>query len=141
VMQLVNQPEDGIMNGDLGIVSGIVEDKELLVDFGGKIVKYNVKDFDNLALAYAVSIHKSQGSEFRVVILPMVRSYTIMLRRKLIYTAITRAKDMLVIIGDKDAFQRGIYGKDLPRKTWLREFLTLDEPEESNPEMTIEDFL
>ncbi len=141
VMQLINQPEDGIMNGDLGIVTGIVEDKELLVDFSGKTVKYNVKDFDNLTLAYAISIHKSQGSEFKVVIMPLVLSYSIMLKRRLIYTGITRAKEMLVLIGDRFALKRGVYSKDLPRKTWLREFLNLEESEEEAKELTIEDFL
>jgi len=141
VMQLVNQPEDGIMNGDLGIVTGIIEDKEILVDFSGRNVKYNVKDFDNITLAYAISIHKSQGSEFKVVILPLVRSYTIMLKRKLIYTAITRAKEALIMIGEKEALQRGIYGKEPPRKTWLKQFLLEIETTPEEKFLTIEDFL
>jgi len=141
VMQLVNQPEDGIMNGDLGVVTGIIEDKEILVDFSGRSVKYNVKDFDNITLAYAISIHKSQGSEFKVVILPLVRSYTIMLKRKLIYTAITRAKETLIMIGEKEALQRGIYGKEPPRKTWMKQFLQEIETTPEDKFLTIEDFL
>ncbi|MGI6392232.1 MAG: ATP-dependent RecD-like DNA helicase [Candidatus Izemoplasmatales bacterium] len=140
VMQLVNQPEDGIMNGDIGIVTGIIEDKELLVDFGGKQVKYNVNDFDNLTLAYAISIHKSQGSEFKVVILPLARSHQMMLRRKLLYTAITRAKEKLVMVGEWGALVRGIHGYDPERKTWLMEFL-FTEDDQGDRHFTIEDFL
>ncbi|HOO43778.1 MAG TPA: ATP-binding domain-containing protein, partial [Bacillota bacterium] len=141
VMQLVNQPEDGIMNGDQGIVQGLTEDDELLVDFSGNTVKYALKDLDNLTLAYAISIHKSQGSEFKCVILPLVRSYTIMLKRKLMYTAVTRAKEKLVIIGDFEAYKRGVLGMDVPRNTLLRQFLQelINTPKSDH--LTIEDFL
>ncbi|MBN2541040.1 MAG: ATP-dependent RecD-like DNA helicase [Bacilli bacterium] len=141
VMQLVNQPEDNVMNGDQGIVSGITEDDELLVNFSGNIVKYNLKDLDNLTLAYAVSIHKSQGSEYQCVILPMVRSYTIMLKRKLLYTAVTRAKEKLILIGDFEAYKRGVLGQDTPRNTLLRVFLQEEINRKSDSELTIEDFL
>ena len=141
VMQLVNQPEDGLMNGDLGIVSGIFDEKEMLVDFSGNIVKYNVKDFDNLTLAYAISIHKSQGSEFKVVIMPVVRSYTIMLKRKLLYTAVTRAKERLVMIGDLYALKRGVLGIEPPRNTFLSLFLNDEIEQKQENELTIEDFM
>lgn len=141
VMQLVNQPEDGIMNGDQGIVRGITEDDELLVDFSGITVKYTLKDLENLTLAYAVSIHKSQGSEFRCVILPLVRSYSIMLKRKLLYTAVTRAKEKLLIIGDIDAYKRGVLGSDRPRNTLLRDFLQAEIDTAKSDHLTIEDFL
>jgi len=141
VMQLVNQPEDGIMNGDLGVVSGILDEREMLVDFSGNIVKYNVKDFDNLTLAYAISIHKSQGSEFKVVILPLVRSYTIMLKRKLLYTAVTRAKERLVMIGEFSALRRGVLGVEPPRNTFLSLILAGNEVASNEKELTIEDFL
>ena len=123
VMQLINQPEDNIMNGDQGIVVGITEEDELLVNFSGHTVKYNKKDLDNLTLAYAVSIHKSQGSEFKCVIMPLVKSYTIMLKKKLLYTGVTRAKEKLILIGDFDAYKRGVLGIDTPRNTLLKEFL------------------
>jgi len=141
VMQLVNQPEDNIMNGDQGVVTGITEDDELLVDFSGNTVKYNLKDLENLTLAYAVSIHKSQGSEYKVVILPMVKSYTIMLRRKLMYTAVTRAKEKLLIIGDFEAYKRGVLGVDTPRNTLLKEFLKEEIDNQKSDNLTIEDFL
>ncbi len=140
VMQLVNQPEDNIMNGDQGIVTGITEDDELMVDFSGNVVKYNLKDLDRLTLAYAVSIHKSQGSEFNVVILPLVRSYSIMLKRKLLYTAVTRAKDKLIMIGDIEAYRRGVLGTDIPRNTRLKDFLQ-KEIGGKESRLSIEDFL
>ncbi len=141
VMQLVNQPEDGVMNGDLGIVSGILDEREMLVDFSGNIVKYNVKDFDNLTLAYAISIHKSQGSEFKLVVMPLSRSYTIMLKRKLLYTAVTRAKERLIMIGDLYALKRGVLGVEPPRNTFLSLFLNDDIIEKREKDLSIEDFL
>lgn len=141
VMQLVNQPEDNIMNGDQGVVCGITEDDELLVDFSGIVVKYSLRDLENLTLAYAVSIHKSQGSEFKVVIMPLVRSYTIMLKRKLLYTGVTRAKEKLILIGDFDAYKRGVLGNDIPRNTLLKDFLNEEINPKTKKELTIEDFL
>ena len=141
VMQLVNQPEDNIMNGDLGVVSGITEDSELLVNFGENTVKYNKKDLENLTLAYAISIHKSQGSEFKCVIMPLVKSYTIMLKKKLLYTGVTRAKEKLILIGDFEAYKRGVLGRDIPRNTLLRSFLIEEINKDKTKELTIEDFL
>ncbi len=141
VLQLANQPEDGIMNGDLGVITAILDEKEMFVDFGGNQVKYNVKDFDNLTLAYAVSIHKAQGSEFRLVVLPIVRGHSIMLKRKLLYTAVTRAKEKLVMIGEYAALRRGILGLEPPRKTLLKRFLTAAEPDDGDDGVRFEDFL
>jgi len=141
VMQLVNQPEDNIMNGDQGIVCGITEDQEMLVSFSGNVVKYNMKELDHLTLAYAVSIHKSQGSEFKCVIIPLVRSYTIMLKKKLLYTAVTRAKEKLILLGDFEAYKRGILGVDTPRNTLLKDFLQEEISKDKTKELTIEDFL
>ncbi|MFA5741497.1 MAG: ATP-dependent RecD-like DNA helicase, partial [Candidatus Izemoplasmatales bacterium] len=141
ILQLVNQPEDGIMNGDIGIVSEILDDKEMLVDFSGNIVKYNIKDFDNLTLAYAISVHKAQGSEYKVVILPLVRSQSILLKRKLLYTAVTRAKERLMLIGEYQALKHGILGIEMPRKTLLKTFL-INQSEGNTPDfLTIEDFM
>lgn len=126
VIQLVNSSELKIMNGDIGRLNQqiftIVDDKEKVVydaDFTETSVKLDKKDFDNLNLAYAVSIHKSQGSEYKLVILPMFKSYSIMLKRKLIYTAITRAKQKLIIIGDLNAFYQGLYEIEKNRQTSL----------------------
>ncbi len=141
VMQLVNQPEDNVMNGDQGVVSGITEDDELLVDFSGNVVKYSLKELDNLTLAYAISIHKSQGSEFKCIVLPLVKSYTIILKKKLLYTAITRAKEKLIILGDFEAYRRGVLGVDTPRNTLLKDFLEEEINRKPDNELTIEDFL
>ena len=126
VIQLVNSSELKIMNGDIGRLNNqiftVVEDKEKVLydaDFTETSVKLDKKDFDNLNLAYAISIHKSQGSEYKLVILPMFKSYSVMLKRKLIYTAITRAKEKLIIIGDINAFYQGLYDVEKNRQTSL----------------------
>lgn len=141
VLQLVNQPEDGVMNGDIGEVISVIEEKEMLVDFSGTIVKYDAKDLDNLTLAYAVSIHKAQGSEFKVVILPLIRSYLMMLKRKLLYTAVTRAKEHLVMIGDYYIFERGVRGIEKERNTRLKSFLEEEILHQDKNQVRIEDFL
>jgi exodeoxyribonuclease V alpha subunit len=141
VMQLVNQPEKNVMNGDQGLVTAIDDEKELLVDFSGTLVKYNRKELDQLTLAYCSSIHKSQGSEYRVVIMPLTMAYTIMLRKKLLYTAITRAKEMLIMVGNFEAFKRGVMGKDRKRKTLLKKFLRQETETVSTNQVKIEDFM
>lgn len=114
VIQLSNQVEDGIMNGDQGIVIGVTKDKHVVVDFDGNEVTYSFGDLIHLKHAYAISIHKSQGSEYKVVVLPVFKNYTIMLNKKLLYTAVTRAKEKLVVLGDTEAFKYGLsqHGKD-----------------------------
>ena len=126
VIQLVNSSELKIMNGDIGIINNqiltVVDDKDKVlydVEFVETNVKLDKKDFENLNLAYTVSIHKSQGSEYKLVILPMFKSYSIMLKRKLIYTAITRAKEKLIIVGDINAFYQGLYEIEKNRQTSL----------------------
>ncbi|WP_077327145.1 SF1B family DNA helicase RecD2 [Virgibacillus siamensis] len=119
VIQLVNQPEDGVFNGDIGEVAAIFEEDEntdhveqLVITFDGKEVVYERKDYINLMHAYCISIHKSQGSEFPNVILPVVTGYHRMLRKNLLYTAITRSKQSLIICGEQRAFLKGIQTKD-----------------------------
>jgi exodeoxyribonuclease V alpha subunit len=141
VMQLVNQPDKNVMNGDQGVVVAIEDEKEILVDFAGNLVRYNRKELDQLTLAYVTSIHKSQGSEYPVVILPLSKAYYIMLKKKLLYTAITRAKEMLVMVGDIEAFKRGVYGRDRQRKTLLQYFLTEAANQPIDSKIKIEDFM
>jgi exodeoxyribonuclease V alpha subunit len=104
VIQLVNDPKRLIMNGDIGVIKSITtnEDKDtfIIVSFDDNDVLYEKQDLDELSLAYAISIHKSQGSEYKIVMIPMVKNYMHMLRKELIYTAITRAKQYLIILGD-----------------------------------------
>lgn len=126
VIQLVNQIEDNVMNGDQGIVIGITDEKQVIVDFIGNEVIYKIGDLINLKHAYAMSVHKSQGSEYKVVIMPIFKSYSIMLKRKLIYTAITRAKEKLIIIGDYNAFSYGVEKLESLRQSVLKE-LIIDE--------------
>lgn len=120
VLQLTNQVEDGIMNGDQGVITGIDREKEeLYATFMDNEVRYERGDLDNLTHAYAMSIHKSQGSEYKVVILPLFRAHTIMLKRRLIYTAITRAEEALVVFGEVELLKSAIRDLEDARRTKL----------------------
>jgi exodeoxyribonuclease V alpha subunit len=121
VIQLVNQVEDGVMNGDQGIVVGITDEDHVIVSFDQKEVLYKKGDLVNLKHSYAMSIHKSQGSEYEVVILPLFKSYSIMLKRKLLYTAITRAKKKLILIGELSSFEYGVKNVEDERQSTLKE--------------------
>jgi len=99
ILQLVNMPEERIFNGDIGIISSI-DRKEIIVDFDGNEVKFTPSNYSMFKHGYAISIHKAQGSEFDTVVIPVVSSYGKMLYRKLYYTAITRSKNNLYIVGD-----------------------------------------
>lgn len=126
VLQLKNDTELEIMNGDIGRVIDVlkVDDKDVLyVDFDGKLINYPLKNLDDLTLAYAISIHKSQGSEFENVIMPVLTSYQIMLKKRIIYTGITRAKKKLIILGDKNALSYSLLKGDYERQTSLLELL------------------
>ena len=125
VIQLVNRSEKGVMNGDIGIISNLIfrdgEYKGVSVAFDFGYVDYTIEEMDDLKLAYAISIHKSQGSEFDIVIMPFTNNYRFMLKRKLIYTGMTRAKKNLVLIGDVNSLVRGISRLEDNRKTILIE--------------------
>ena len=126
VIQLTNQPEDNIYNGDIGIIERIVTTpkKEIYIDYDGNLVKYVPSNFNNFRLAYAISIHKSQGSEFDYVVMPIIRSYNRMLYKKLIYTAVTRAKKNLYVIGSKSSLDLAIKNNtEGLRRTTIKELL------------------
>lgn len=131
VLQLVNQPESNVFNGDMGEVISIIKAKEtvdkkelLVVSYDGIEVTYERNDLNQITLAYCCSIHKSQGSEFPIVIMPIVRSQRKMLRRNLLYTGITRAKNFLILCGEPEEFRAGISRTDeLERQTTLKERL------------------
>ena len=119
VLQLVNQPDKHVFNGDMGEVVSVFYAKEntekqdmVVVSFEGTEVTYTRQDLGQITLAYCCSIHKSQGSEFPIVILPVVKSYYRMLRRNLIYTAITRSKQFLILCGEEDALRTGVRRAD-----------------------------
>ena len=104
VMQIINNYDKEVFNGDIGWVSRIdQEDREVTIDFDGRLVSYDYSDLDEVVLAYAISVHKSQGSEYPVVILPVTTQHYMLLQRNLIYTGITRAKKLVVLIGTKKA--------------------------------------
>jgi exodeoxyribonuclease V alpha subunit len=144
VLQLVNQPENNVFNGDIGEVVSIFYAKEntekqdmVIVSYEGNEVTYTRQDLNQLTHAYCCSIHKSQGSEFPIVILPVVKSYYRMLRRNLLYTAITRSKQSLILCGEVEAFQLGVRREDdVKRKTTLIENLTTIYRESESVEAT-----
>lgn len=130
VIQLSNDPERLIMNGDLGVVKDIrynaSDQPYLVVSFDQHDVTYEKSDLDDLNLAYAMSIHKSQGSEYPIVIIPMVRNFMHMLKKELIYTAITRAKKYLIILGDMHLLIYAANHLSEKRKTTLAKRLNED---------------
>lgn len=112
VIQLRNNYEQNIFNGDLGIIDGMdVEEETIFVNFNGERIKLGRHEASDLALAYAISIHKAQGSEFPIVILPLLTQHYIMLQRNLLYTAVTRARNKLFIVGDPKAYEIAVRNK------------------------------
>lgn len=127
VMQLRNNYDKNVFNGDIGVIEDIdLEDKMMRVRFDS-IVEYESGDLNELVHAYAISIHKSQGSEFSAVIIPLFMQHFMMLQRNLIYTAVTRAKKLCIIIGESRAIAMAIKNnKSVERITFLKQFLTSD---------------
>ena len=130
VLQLINNPDCNVYNGDIGYIDSIKEvdnpykHNEVTIDFDGNKVVYKTEDLQSIKHAYAMTIHKSQGSEFPHVILPVTKNYYKMLYNKLIYTGVSRAKKSLVIIGEKEAFMMSVYNDYATnRKTGLKEKL------------------
>ena len=131
ILQLSNMPDDNVFNGDIGVIEKIIpssmsesKKNEIYVDYDGNLVKYLPKDFNKIKHGYIISIHKSQGSEFDTVILPISKYYKRMLYKKLIYTAITRAKRKLILLGEPEAFVYSVNNnEEYIRKTSLEENL------------------
>ena len=131
ILQLVNNPDENVFNGDVGYIEYILKEEEstskkneIYINFDGNIVKYMPKDMNKIKHGFIISIHKSQGSEFELVVMPICMSYYRMLYRKLIYTAVTRAKQKLIIIGEKQAFLYAVSNEnEMIRKTSLKEKL------------------
>lgn len=126
VIQLTNMPDDNVYNGDIGIIDRIQSSpkSEIHIDFDGNLVKYTPANFINFKSAYSISIHKAQGSEFDVVVIPIVNAYNKMLYQKLIYTGVTRAKKKLYIVGDFSALIRASRNtSDDIRRTTIKNYL------------------
>ena len=126
VLQLVNSPENDIFNGDIGQIVGLQIDSrgrksrdKITIAFDQSEVTYKRDQWGQITLAYCTSIHKAQGSEFKMVILPMVPQYYLMLKRNLLYTAVSRASKALVLIGDYNSFEECVENESINRNTTL----------------------
>jgi len=108
-MQIKNNYDKEVFNGDIGRIRSIDQENQvLLISFDGREVPYDYADLDEIVLAYAVSVHKSQGSEYPAVILPVLTQHYVLLQRNLIYTAVTRGRKLVVMVGTRAALSIGI---------------------------------
>lgn len=128
VLQLINNPDQNVFNGDIGEITAISYAKEnadrqdrLVASFDGTEVFYSRQDFNQIALAYCCSIHKSQGSEFPIVVVPVVRGYWRMLKRNLIYTAVTRSKEYLILCGEERALTQAVHRENEDNRNTMLE--------------------
>ncbi len=111
-MQTDNNYDKDVFNGDLGYIRHLdPEVQELVIEFDGRPVQYQFGELDEVALAYAITIHKSQGSEYPAIVIPMMMQHYMMLRRNLLYTGITRARKLVVLVGQKKAIGMAVKGK------------------------------
>jgi len=128
VIQLTNMPDDNVFNGDIGVITKIENGtkREIYIDFDGNVVRYTPSNFVNFKHGFAISIHKSQGSEFSIVIIPILKNYGKMLYRKLIYTAVTRCKERLILVGEEKALNFAVNNnQEDTRRTSLKEMLKI----------------
>jgi len=125
VMQIRNNYEKEVFNGDIGAIQSIdTENREITVNFDGRPVSYDYLELDEIVLAYAISVHKSQGSEYPAVVLPLLPQHYMLLQRNLIYTAVTRGKRLVVMVGSKRALAMGVKNDRIMRRyTFLKERL------------------
>jgi exodeoxyribonuclease V alpha subunit len=125
VMQIENDYDKEVYDGNLGLVSGIdMEEGELVVDFEGREVTYGFGELDELVLAHATTIHKSQGSEYPAVVIPLTTQHYPMLQRNLVYTGVPRGKRLVVLVGQRKALAIAVKGgRAQQRWSKLREWL------------------
>ena len=126
VIQIRNNYDKDVFNGDIGRITAIAwESREVLISIDGRAVVYDFSDLDEIVLAYAISVHKSQGSEYPAIVIPILTQHYILLQRNLIYTAVTRGRKLVVMIGSRKALAIGVKSqKTAQRYTRLRERLT-----------------
>jgi exodeoxyribonuclease V alpha subunit len=125
VMQMRNNYDKDVFNGDIGRIMAIDKEvQEVIIDFDGRRVTYEFQELDEITLAYAISVHKSQGSEYPVVVMPILTQHFMLLQRNLLYTGITRGKKLVILIGTKKALAIAIKN-NTPQKryTMLKERL------------------
>ncbi len=127
VMHLKNNYEKDVFNGDIGIVHDIItSESKVLVDYDGRIVEYDILELDELTLAYAISVHKSQGSEYAAVIIALTTAHFPLLQRNLLYTAMTRGKKLVIIVGSSKALELALNNnKTALRLTGLKQKLMI----------------
>jgi exodeoxyribonuclease V alpha subunit len=125
IIQTANNYDKDVFNGDGGVITAIDSDtKEVLIEFDGREVHYDLDELDEIGLAYALTIHKSQGSEYPVVVIPLMMQHYMMLKRNLLYTGITRGKKLVICVGEKKAVAMAVKGQEkLARCSKLREWL------------------
>jgi exodeoxyribonuclease V alpha subunit len=117
VMQVLNNYEKEVFNGDIGSLYTIdAVDQSLVVDFESRAVRYEWSEADQLVLAYAISVHKAQGAEFPAVVLPLVTQHYMMLQRNLLYTAVTRARKLCVLVGSRKAIGIAVHNNQVARR-------------------------
>ena len=135
VLQVQNNYPKEVFNGDIGRVVGIDStDQELTADFDGRMVVYDFNELDELALAYATSIHKSQGSEYPAVVIPLHTQHYVMLQRNLLYTGVTRGKQLVAVVGSRKALAIAVQKQDTAfRYSMLRDRLRAPEPSDAPP--------
>ena len=122
VMQIRNNYDKEVFNGDIGVVKAVdLEERELSVQFDDRIIKYDASELDEIVLAYATTIHKAQGSEYPIVVMPVMMTHYVMLQRNLIYTGITRAKKGLVLVGSKKAVWVAVNNMKVEKRNTLLE--------------------
>jgi exodeoxyribonuclease V alpha subunit len=126
IMQIKNNYDKNVFNGDIGSITKIdTEERTLVLNFDGNLVDYDGTELDEVVLAYATTIHKSQGSEYKIVVAPLTMQHYVMLQRNLLYTCVTRAKKVFVLVGTKKAISMAVRNnKTSKRNTRLAERLS-----------------
>ena len=119
-MQIRNNYDKDVFNGDLGRIRKIdTENQEIGVEVDGRLVTYDFSELDELVLAYAVTVHKAQGSEYPAVVFPLLTQHYVMLQRNLLYTAMTRARKLAVIVGSKKALAIAVHNNQIQKRYTL----------------------
>jgi exodeoxyribonuclease V alpha subunit len=117
VIQMRNNYDKDVYNGDMGMITQMdVEYQKLDIDFEGRVVQYDFLELDELTHAFAISVHKSQGSEFPVVVFPVMTTHYMMLQRNLLYTAVTRARNLCVLTGSRRAIGIAVHNNKVARR-------------------------